>query len=95
MRHNCEQTDESTRLWLAEDGVHIDVRGLDPPQPIVRLLELIDASQVGSAVTAQFSYDPAVLYPEFDARGWDYEIVTSDDDGAECEDITLRLVRFA
>lgn len=93
MRHDYEQTDEGIRLWQAEDGVHIDVRGLDPPQPIVRLFELIDARQVGSVI-AQFSYDPAVLYPEFDARGWDYEIITCDDDDPECEDVILRLVRF-
>jgi hypothetical protein len=94
MSHHYDRSDEATRLWQADDGVHIDVRGLDPPQPIVRLLELIDTRQVGSVI-AQFSYDPAVLYPEFDARGWYYEIITSDGDDAECEDVTLRLVRFA
>jgi len=50
MSHHCGRPDESTRIWHAEDGVHIDVRGLDPPQPIVRLFELIDASEIGAAV---------------------------------------------
>lgn len=95
MSYHYEQTDESTRMWRAEDGVHIDVRGLDHPEPIERLLELIDASEVGTAVIALFSYEPSFLYPEFDHRGWSYEISGAEDDDAECEDITLRLVRLA
>ena len=95
MRHPCGRPDESTRIWRAADGVHIDVRGLDPPEPIVRLLELIDASEVGAAVVAHFGYEPIFVYPDLDDRGWDHEIVTCDHDDAECEDVTLRLVRFA
>jgi Uncharacterized conserved protein (DUF2249) len=95
MNQQCGRTDENTRLWRAEDGIHIDVRGLDPPQPVVRLFELIDASQVGAAVVTHFSYEPTFLYPELEYRGWDHEIVACDDDDADCEDVTLRLVRFA
>jgi len=95
MSHHYARAEENTRTWWAEDGVHIDVRGLDHPEPIVRLLQLIDANEVGSAVTALFSYEPRVLYPEFDHRGWSYEIVTAGEDEAECEDVALRLVRSA
>jgi len=94
MSHDYGQMEEDTRMWRAQDGVHIDVRGLDHPEPIVKLLRLIDANEVGGAVTALFSYEPSFLYPELDHRGWGYEIITADDD-AECEDVTLRLVRFA
>ena len=93
MSHHYGQADENARIWRAEDGVHIDVRGLDHPEPIVRLLQLIDTNEVGTAVTALLSYEPRFLYPEFDHRGWGYEIVTTADDDAECEDFTLRLVR--
>ena len=31
------------RRWTAADGIHLDVRGLAPPGPLVAIVELIDS----------------------------------------------------
>jgi hypothetical protein len=96
MSHHCGRPDDGTRIWQAADGVHIDVRGLDSPEPTIRLLALIDASEVGTAVIAHLDREPIFLYPELDDRGWDHEIIATGHEHAGCEDeIKLRLVRFA
>lgn len=96
MNQHCGRPDDGARVWQAEDGVHIDVRGLDPPAPTLRLFELIKASEVGTTVIAHFDREPIFLYPDLDDRGWDHEIVASGHDHASCEDdVRLRLVRFA
>ena len=58
------------RCWREADGVHIDVRGLDPPEPLVAILRLIDASSDGGPVVVHHDRDPRLLYPELAERGW-------------------------
>lgn len=61
---------------------HLDNRGLEPPQPMVRTLELLD----GDALYADGEQGleiwnervPAILLPELDERGFVYDI---DDEG--------------
>jgi len=50
--------------------VHIDVRGLDPPGPMVAILRLIDAAAPDAAVIVHHDRDPQMLYPELAERGW-------------------------
>jgi hypothetical protein len=58
------------RRWTAADGVHIDVRGLDPPGPLVAILALIDSMTDASAVFVHHDRDPKMLHPELAERGW-------------------------
>ena len=75
-------------------GTHLDVRGLDPPQPMLRILGLIDSGQAGDVLIVHLDREPIFLYPELDDRGWSYEIVSAshhDDDGGG---VRLQLTRM-
>ena len=63
------------RTWRTSDAVHIDVRGLQPPGPMVAILRLIDGGTAGGVVIAHLDREPIFLYPELDDRGWRHEIV--------------------
>lgn len=89
----CAQSEDGSRIWRGADGVHIDVRGLEPPEPMVAILGLIDGDESGPVIVAHLDREPIFLYPELDDRGWTHEIVPSSCGGHDCEgDVTLRLV---
>jgi uncharacterized protein (DUF2249 family) len=54
----------------APDTATLDVRGLEPPQPMVRVLEGLDTLQPGAALTVLHERRPLFLYPQLDARGF-------------------------
>lgn len=67
-----------SRRWTAADGIHIDVRGLAPPGPLVAIVELIES--IGADVTPVIVHherDPVLLYGELAERGWTVERVDS------------------
>lgn len=74
--------------WREADGVHIDVRGLEPPQPMMVVLTLLEDPETGDTVIVHHEREPLFLYPELAERGWDHAIVPS----AEGE-VRLRLTR--
>lgn len=79
------------RAVLGEDGLwHIDVRGLEPPQPLVSIVrELYERrDDAGARFVAHLDRDPVMLYPELAERGWCAETL-SDEPG----DVRLRLQR--
>ena len=49
-----------------EDGLHVDVRGLPCPEPLVTVLRLIDGGEAGELLMAHLSQEPLLLYPELD-----------------------------
>jgi len=53
--------------------VVLDVRGLEPPQPLVRILEELD--RLGRGVELEVRHDrrPMLLYPQLDDRGFAHE----------------------
>lgn len=55
--------------WQEADGLHLDVRGLAPPAPMVLILETIDAGTVDRFIV-HHERDPVFLYPELAERGW-------------------------
>lgn len=73
--------------WQAEDGGHIDVRGLPPPQPMLQILALLQTVEAG-AVIVHHDREPIYLYPELAERGWKHEILP-----AEGDEVRLRLWR--
>ncbi|GEO39132.1 hypothetical protein SAE02_32800 [Skermanella aerolata] len=55
--------------WKADDGTHIDVRGLQPPEPMTRVLDLIDQGGFDNLVL-HHDREPVLLYPMLAERGW-------------------------
>jgi hypothetical protein len=58
------------RRWVEADGVHIDVRGLLPPAPLVAILELVGSIGDTTPVIVHHERDPQMLYPELAEIGW-------------------------
>ncbi len=79
--------------WREEDGLHIDVRGLAPPEPMIHILQLID-SRAANVVIAHLDREPIFLYPELSDRDCSYEVLGSCGH-SHCEDIKLRIERLA
>jgi hypothetical protein len=90
--HHCVRPQDGSRVWHDTDGLHIDVRGLEPPEPMVAILGLIDSGEAGATLTAHFDREPILLYPELDERGWDHEVLSSC--GHHDDEVKLRLVRL-
>jgi hypothetical protein len=76
------------RRWSDSDGLHIDVRGLAPPAPLVAVLELVDSLPDATPVIVHHDRDPVMLYGELAERGWTAERI----DGVPGE-IRLKLER--
>lgn len=53
--------------------ITIDVRGLEPPQPMVRVLELLDTLAPGQRLEVVHDRRPLFLYPQLDAQGFVHE----------------------
>ncbi|MEP7328890.1 MAG: DUF2249 domain-containing protein [Betaproteobacteria bacterium] len=58
------------RRWVEHDGVHIDVRGLPPPEPMVAILALVESMRDAGPVIVHHERDPQMLYPELAELGW-------------------------
>ena len=48
----------------------LDVRGLEPPQPMVQVLEAVDRLEPGSELEVRHERRPMFLYPQLDERGF-------------------------
>ena len=92
----CARPKDGTRIWRTPDAVHIDVRGLEPPEPMVEILQMIDGGAVESVLIAHLDREPIFLYPELDDRGWEHEIMPSACTEPDCADeVKLRIVRWS
>ena len=65
--------ERASRRWIEADGIHIDVRGLPPPQPMVSILALVESIRDATAVVVHHERDPLFLYPELAEIGWTSE----------------------
>ena len=67
--------------WHASDGIHLDVRGLAAPEPMVAILELIDTLEDDNLIIVHHFRDPVYIYPELAERGRTCTVVpgTSDE----------------
>ncbi len=50
--------------------VEIDVRGLEPPEPMVKILETLNTLPPGTRLVVHHHREPALLYDKLDARGY-------------------------
>jgi hypothetical protein len=62
-------------VWLTADAVHVDLRGLEPPEPMVAILQTIDGGELDTALVAHFDREPIFLYPELEDRGWSHKLL--------------------
>lgn len=60
------------KRWTDSDGVHLDLRGLEPPGPMVAILGEIDCGATGPVI-AYMDREPIFLYPELEERGWTWD----------------------
>lgn len=82
-------------MWRTADAVHIDLRGLEAPEPVMTVLQAIESGDVDTTLVGHFDQEPILLYPELEERGWSHEIVDSHCGSADCEHgIMLRMVRW-
>ena len=72
--------------WRDDQGRHLDVRGLVPPQPLVAVLRLIEQQTDATPIVVHLDRDPVLLYPELAARGWTAERIAGEPD-----EVRLRL----
>ncbi|MEO8506863.1 MAG: DUF2249 domain-containing protein [Betaproteobacteria bacterium] len=61
------------RRWLEEDGIHIDVRGLSAPGPLVAILTLVESMGDATPLIVHHDRDPIMLYAELAELGWTAE----------------------
>lgn len=47
----------------------LDLRGMEPPNPMLRILEQLESTAAGASFQARTDRQPLHLYPELDARG--------------------------
>ncbi|MDP5273021.1 DUF2249 domain-containing protein [Chengkuizengella axinellae] len=57
----------------------INNRGLEPPQPMVRILQALEELKDGEELIAINDRQPMFLYAELNERGFDYETISQDD----------------
>lgn len=62
--------DEGAVVWREEDGLHVDVRKLKPPFPMLAILRLIDGDPGLTAMVVHHERHPHFLLPELAERGW-------------------------
>ncbi|OAM90054.1 DUF2249 domain-containing protein [Termitidicoccus mucosus] len=53
----------------AETALVVDARGLEPPEPMMRILEAVESLAPGAELAALTDRQPIHLYPELDTRG--------------------------
>ncbi len=82
--------DQLGKHWQAGDGYHLDVSNLDPPEPLVAILELIERPDMDGPVIFHHTREPVFLYPELNERGWQHEIIKRER-GEVCLKVTRRL----
>jgi hypothetical protein len=65
-----EVSPEGALTWREEDGIHIDVRKLAPPNPLLAIMRLIDSLDEPVTVVVHHEREPHFLAPELAERGW-------------------------
>ncbi len=55
---------------MAADVIHLDARGLEPPQPMIRIVEALEALPAGAELHARTDRNPVHLHPFLAERGF-------------------------
>lgn len=66
----------ASKTWRDGEDLHLDVRGLPPPQPMVMALEFLDTLDDTRALFLHTPFVPMPLLDEVECRGWAWTIVS-------------------
>jgi hypothetical protein len=89
--HSHARPADGSQIWRADDGVHIDLRGLS--DPLATVLSTLESGDLGAPLVGHFDQEPIFLYPELEERGWSHEVIESH--CGDCEGgFMLRMVRW-
>ncbi len=55
-----------------DDALIVDARGLEPPQPMAKILEALPRIEAGGQILALTDRRPMLLYPKLEERGFTY-----------------------
>ncbi|MBI3455252.1 MAG: DUF2249 domain-containing protein [Candidatus Rokubacteria bacterium] len=58
---------------ISQSAIRLDVRGLEPPHPMVRVLEQLEMLAPGQTLEVLHDRRPMFLYPQLDERGFVHE----------------------
>jgi hypothetical protein len=58
---------------MHEQILEIDARGLEPPQPLIKILEAVASLPPDAIILARTRWRPALLYTQLDERGFSGE----------------------
>ena len=58
---------------VGEASTVLDVRGLEPPHPLVRVIEALDRLPAGGELVVLHERRPVFLYPQLEERGFAHE----------------------
>jgi hypothetical protein len=61
------------RLWREGAALHVDVRGMAPPLPMLTILRVIAMASPADELIVHHDRDPLYLYPELAELGWSIE----------------------
>ena len=64
------------RSWQAANGLHLDTRGLSPPDPAVAVIWHIEQPDETGPITVYLDRHPIYLFPELAERGWTAKVVS-------------------
>jgi len=59
--------------------IKLDARGLEPPQPMMKILEAVTVLPTDATLVAHTDRQPLLLYPLLEQRGFTYETTTQSD----------------
>lgn len=59
--------------------IELDARGLEPPQPMMKILEAVAVLPAGATLAARTDRQPLLLYPLLEQRGFVYETTVQPD----------------
>jgi tRNA 2-thiouridine synthesizing protein A len=66
----CGSGRQTTHRAADGAGESLDVRGLEPPLPMVRVLERLETLAPGGRLVVLHERRPMFLYPQLEARGF-------------------------
>lgn len=64
---------------MSNEPLEVDARGLEPPQPMVRILEALSTLPDGTTLRARTDRRPVHLFPILTERGYTAETVEQTD----------------
>lgn len=85
---DCPGPSGEARTWREGEEIHMDVRGLAPPLPMLSILRMCKTMGRDSVIIVHHERDPIYLIPELAELGWDFQYI----DG-EPGEVRMRLVR--